>query len=100
MLLTLSFYYCYYWWRYCGGGRHYHNMAHIRTMFQLQDKHRDQLEAPDLVALAIFFHDAGALKNLKISKSGTLPLNPCGLIAPGRPSIVKKNTEKQKTHSW
>lgn len=37
--------------------RHYHTLAHIELMFGELDSITDRLFAPDLVALAIFYHD-------------------------------------------
>lgn len=44
--------------RYSKKSRHYHNFDHLAAMFRLFDAHYDQLQDPDIVALAIFFHDA------------------------------------------
>eukprot|EP00754_Rhynchopus_humris_P015820 Rhum_TRINITY_DN14478_c0_g1::Rhum_TRINITY_DN14478_c0_g1_i3::g.90298::m.90298/K02318/COASY; phosphopantetheine adenylyltransferase / dephospho-CoA kinase len=51
------------WWRelrdrYTGSGRDYHNLGHLDEMFGLLDTYRSKLARPDLVAYAIFFHDA------------------------------------------
>lgn len=44
--------------RYTEGHRHYHNLHHIVSLLQLADTYKDQLEAPQLVAFAIWYHDA------------------------------------------
>lgn len=38
--------------------RQYHNLHHIVSLLQLADTYKDQLVAPQLVALAIWYHDA------------------------------------------
>lgn len=43
---------------YAEPGRHYHCAAHINAMLQTFDTLRDQAEAPDLLELAIWYHDA------------------------------------------
>ena len=44
--------------RHAHKGRHYHNFDHLEAMFRLFDAHCGQLQDPEVVALAIFFHDA------------------------------------------
>lgn len=44
--------------RYSEKGRHYHNLDHLAAMFRLFDQYNAHLRDPDVVALAIFFHDA------------------------------------------
>lgn len=44
--------------RYSERGRHYHNFDHLAAMFRLFDAVQPALQYPDIVALAIFFHDA------------------------------------------
>lgn len=43
--------------RYAQKSRHYHNFDHLETMFRLFDDYHQHLQNPDVVALAIFFHD-------------------------------------------
>ena len=43
---------------YGAAGRHYHGMAHIRTLLALAAEYRGQLSDPEAVAAAIWFHDA------------------------------------------
>ena len=50
------------WWRvlrdhYCEERRFYHNLRHLDSMFAYFDQLTPCLERPDLLALAIFFHD-------------------------------------------
>eukprot|EP01059_Diplonema_ambulator_P036993 TRINITY_DN9567_c1_g1_i1.p1 TRINITY_DN9567_c1_g1~~TRINITY_DN9567_c1_g1_i1.p1 ORF type:complete len:721 (+),score=242.84 TRINITY_DN9567_c1_g1_i1:1063-3225(+) len=51
------------WWRvlrdgYMGLGRYYHNLHHLEEMFEHFDALKDTMARPDLVAYAIYFHDA------------------------------------------
>eukprot|EP00754_Rhynchopus_humris_P008893 Rhum_TRINITY_DN13867_c0_g1::Rhum_TRINITY_DN13867_c0_g1_i1::g.65116::m.65116 len=51
------------WWRelrdrYTRCERDFHNLSHLDEMFGLLDTHRSKLVRPDLVAYAVFFHDA------------------------------------------
>lgn len=39
-------------------GRPYHNLVHIAALMRLLDAHADHLDQPDVVALAVFYHDA------------------------------------------
>lgn len=39
-------------------GRHYHNLAHIQALLGWLDQYRSELKDPELVALAIWYHDA------------------------------------------
>lgn len=39
-------------------GRHYHSATHINAMLQTFDELHDKAEAPDLLELAIWYHDA------------------------------------------
>lgn len=43
--------------RYSGKGRYYHNCEHLTAMFRLYDEYHAYLQNPDVVTLAIFFHD-------------------------------------------
>lgn len=50
------------WWgviegRYSEKQRHYHTLRHLEEMFQHFDKYFKKLNQPELVVLAIFFHD-------------------------------------------
>lgn len=50
------------WWgviegRYSETQRHYHTLWHLEEMFQHFDRHFKNLTQPELVVLAIFFHD-------------------------------------------
>nr|WP_086940537.1 hypothetical protein [Thaumasiovibrio occultus] len=38
--------------------RHYHNVRHIHAMLDWLDKRRDDAQQPDVIELAIWFHDA------------------------------------------
>jgi predicted metal-dependent HD superfamily phosphohydrolase len=38
-------------------GRYYHSMAHVNALLGLCATHRAALRQPDLVELAIFFHE-------------------------------------------
>lgn len=44
--------------KYAEKHRHYHNFEHLEAMFRLFDTHRQHLQDPETLALAIFFHDA------------------------------------------
>ena len=44
--------------RHAERGRHYHNFEHLAAMFRHFDNHHENLQRPENVALAIFFHDA------------------------------------------
>ncbi len=37
--------------------RHYHNFDHLAAMLTLIDQHENQLDRPDLLRLAVWFHD-------------------------------------------
>lgn len=39
-------------------GRYYHNLEHLRALFKWWQKFQRQLQDPDTVALAIWYHDA------------------------------------------
>ncbi|MEZ0368330.1 MAG: hypothetical protein ACAI44_04500 [Candidatus Sericytochromatia bacterium] len=43
---------------YSGSGRVYHSLAHLEALLNWLDNFRTELEAPALVSLAIFYHDA------------------------------------------
>ncbi|MCO8161270.1 hypothetical protein NJC38_03765 [Pseudomonas sp. 21LCFQ010] len=43
---------------YAGPARHYHSAAHIDAMLQTFDTLRDHAQAPELLELAIWYHDA------------------------------------------
>ena len=43
--------------RYSARNRHYHNLNHLESMFHLYDRHRETLQAPEVVAHSIFWHD-------------------------------------------
>ena len=50
------------WWRsvrdsYASDTRCYHSLQHLRAMFRYYDKFVGALQRPELVQLAIFFHD-------------------------------------------
>lgn len=50
------------WWgviegRYSEKQRHYHTLRHLEEMFQHFDKYFKKLNQPELVVLAIFFHE-------------------------------------------
>ena len=50
------------WWemiqsRYNETQRRYHTLDHLLEMFQHFDQHTNRLQEPDLVSLAIFFHE-------------------------------------------
>ena len=42
---------------YCASGRHYHNLLHLTNLLQLATTYRSSLQHPELVYLAIFYHD-------------------------------------------
>ncbi|MCB2376300.1 hypothetical protein LGH70_01815 [Hymenobacter sp. BT635] len=43
---------------YEGSGRHYHTLTHIRTLLETQAQHPEPLHDPEVVQLAVWFHDA------------------------------------------
>lgn len=50
------------WWRdvrdrYAGPERYYHGLAHVEELLGWFEKYKHKLQAPELVKLAIFFHD-------------------------------------------
>ena len=44
--------------RYRESGRFYHNLGHIEDLLELRDSFKAELNEPDLVAMAIWYHDA------------------------------------------
>ncbi len=42
---------------YSGAGRHYHNLQHIAQLLTLHQQYAQQLQDPETVLFAIFFHD-------------------------------------------
>ena len=73
---------------YTGKGRYYHNLQHLSELFQWFDQYQAELENPDLVALAIWYHDVvykiiGAEKNeLRSAELAVDRLQPLGLSTP------------------
>lgn len=43
---------------YEGSGRHYHSLAHIRTLLETVEQHKSLVQELPLVQLAVWFHDA------------------------------------------
>ncbi|XP_061173310.1 uncharacterized protein LOC133182476 [Saccostrea echinata] len=53
---------CQKWWgyieqKYSESQRHYHTLSHLEEMFQHFDQYHEKLDKPELVSLAIYFHD-------------------------------------------
>lgn len=44
--------------RYGSNKRHYHSLSHIEALFRHFEQYREELRQPELVALAIWYHDA------------------------------------------
>lgn len=70
--------------RYRESGRFYHNLGHIEALLEWRDRFAAELNEPDLVSLAIWFHDAiySTLRKGNESRSATLALRqlqPLGL---------------------
>lgn len=47
--------------RYSEPQRYYHTLTHIEHMFELFNQHKSALKRPEIVAMAIWFHEYGLL---------------------------------------
>ncbi len=43
--------------KYCDSSRHYHDLNHLRELFKYFDRYKENLNHPEEVAYAIFYHD-------------------------------------------
>ena len=87
---------------YTSENRYYHNLAHLQFMLDLAKRYEKQLQNPDAVAFAIFYHDLvydasrsdNEAKSAEIAASRLQQLNaPAEII-----SFVKKAISATKTH--
>lgn len=72
--------------RYAEAGRHYHQLGHIEALLQWAGQYASELLEPELVGMAIWYHDAiySTLRKGNESRSATLALRqlaPLGLPA-------------------
>ena len=96
--------------RYCEPHRAYHNLSHIEALLCLADEERAHIKRPEIVALAIWFHDVvhdprshdneqrsaawarDAMKAIRLDEDLIAPVEQC-ILATHRHEVPSPHTE-------
>jgi predicted metal-dependent HD superfamily phosphohydrolase len=89
--------------KYTSTRRHYHNLHHVAALLQFCERYKDQLQDPDVVAFAIFYHDViyNVLRKDNEPRSAQLAVKRLSNLQVPAENIeqVKRYIEATQTHA-